>query len=321
MDEEELLFRAKYPFTKDAKEYVASMDVKLAELDDHPVYADAVTQGRMRLLDALNGVVNPYLSSAEEMELTILSYAVARILANLTKKDYLRKRFAQSEAENAYEYIREDDDRKVGRLMDDVGLVIEEDKIRFTDYILYAAEISGRDPRWKLVNRNVDRGCLLIQKPEHLILLREAIRARVAEPLTLKHPPKFLKKIAEEISASASAETHTSVNVDDEEALPPCIRHMLGLLSMGEVSHNVMFIVATYFVGAGLSVDEVVERFKINPNFDDSRTRYQLKFISGESGGTRYRCPGCTKIKSYGLCKADCGIKHPLSYRKGMGGG
>jgi DNA primase large subunit len=89
---------------------------------------------------------------------------------------------------------------------------------------------------------------------------------------------------------------------------------MLSLLESGGASHNVMFILGTYFTHLGLSVDEAVELFRRSPHFSEEKTRYQLEFLAGENGGTRYSCPNCGKIKSYGLCEWDCGVKHPLSY-------
>ena len=54
--------------------------------------------------------------------------------------------------------------------------------------------------------------------------------------------------------------------------------------------------------------------FSRSAKYDEEKTLYQLSFITGERGGTQYTCPTCQNIKSQGLCKADCPVKHPLQY-------
>jgi DNA primase large subunit len=85
-------------------------------------------------------------------------------------------------------------------------------------------------------------------------------------------------------------------------------------LENGTISHNERFIIATFYIGAGLNIDGLLKVFSRFPNYNEEKTRYQLEFLTGEKGATKYNCPSCAKIKSYGLCKAECEVKHPLSY-------
>jgi DNA primase large subunit len=163
----------------------------------------------------------------------------------------------------------------------------------------------------------VDGGRIILTPAEELRLLSEAVRLRVLEPVKLERVPKKLREIAEKIRPQESMEAIkiSSAKVDSED-LPPCIRRVLSLVEAGEASHNIMFILGTYLVGRGMNTDEAVEVFRRFPSFSEEKARYQLSFLSGEKGGTKYSCPSCAKIKSYNLCEWDCGVKHPLNYKK-----
>jgi DNA primase large subunit len=96
--------------------------------------------------------------------------------------------------------------------------------------------------------------------------------------------------------------------------MPPCMKGLVAAMEGGVASHNAMFILATFLANLGLSTDDLVKVFAKSPKFDEEKTRYQLGFLTGESGGTEYTCPTCATIKSHGLCKAECQVKHPLQH-------
>ena len=53
--------------------------------------------------------------------------------------------------------------------------------------------------------------------------------------------------------------------------------------------------------------------FRNMPDFNEKITRYQVEHLAGLRGsGKRYRTYSCEKMKSLGLCKADCGTRSPI---------
>ena len=307
---------AKYPFLSGARKHVESLGLSLSELAEHSIYSASVEAGRMRVVDALNNKLQATLGEGIELEINILSYPIARVIANLIGGNLALKRYARGEAERAYAFFRKEGKDVLGDVKADLSFPVKDGVVDFRDYLTLSTGLARHNHRWKLVDRILDKGVVKLSDAEELLLLREAVRIRVSEPLNVKNAPKKLTDIAEKIKSSTGfAETRITAKDLEGKELPPCIRHMLSVLEAGDASHNVMFILGTYFISLGLSVDEVVELFRCCPAFSEDKTRYQLEFLAGEKGSIKYSCPSCSKIKSYGLCEWECGITHPLQHK------
>ena len=308
---------SKYPFLKEAKEYVASLKLSLSEIMEHPLYSASMEAGRQRVKEDMNGRASPISEDRLTQELSILGYALARIIVNQTGSKQLILRFAVSEAENAYQLLRKEKEEAVAEVAKDLGFDAKNPDIGYMDFLRLSSGIAKSDPRWKLASRLMDAGRVTIDEPEKLLLLREAIRLKVAEGVSTTGVPESLKRISAEISATyIKKPLEVKLSAVKEESIAPCIKSMLASLEAGMVSHNERFILATYFIGLGLDIDGLVKIFSRFPGFNEEKTRYQLRFLTGEKGATKYSCPSCAKIKSFGLCKAECEIRHPLNYRK-----
>ncbi len=317
MDEFDLGVLAKYPFLSEAKEYVASLNLTLVQISDHPVYSSAVELGRVRVSGALSGDIKTDLSGKIPQELTLLSYVIARILVNATKNPNIISRYAKSEAHNAYVFLRKESATVLDKVSKDLGVGFNVGRMDFTQYLALTRDLAS-DSKWKLVNRVMENGEVLIKnKTEALELLREAVKGRIMAPIDTRNIPESFKVIAEQFK---NEYTDSTVEIQFKElnldAVPPCITKILSSLKSGSASHLHMFILGTFFMGVGLDIEGVLKVFSVSPKFDAEKTRYQLGFLSGEKGATQYKCPACVKIKSYGFCVSDCGIKHPLQYYK-----
>ncbi len=316
MTEFDLDLISKYPFLRKSKEYVASLSLSLLDMQKHPLYSAGINLGKQRVLDALNGRINLDLSSRTSKELAVLSYAIARILVNLTGNRMIISRYAEIEAENAYKFLI---DEKRGSVPDeikqDLGLEIDNNKIKFQDYLKLSSNPAKYNQNRKLSNRILDSGLVELNENDFPALLKEAIRLRILEPVNLSGIPENFRGTAKWINSTVVG-TAKDIEIEkvDKNALPPCISAMIVSLESGNASHNGMFIIATFFTNLGLKVDDVVRIFSKSPKFSEEKKRYQLEFLSGEKGGTKYTCPTCAKIKSYGLCVAECEVKHPLQF-------
>jgi len=348
MDFESLKFLAKYPFLEEAKEYVNSLNLTLSDLKEHPVYSITIELGRQRVINSVNKKSSFIEASKNEDEIndkilaefSILSYVVARILANLTRNKLLIERYIDGEIERIYDFLKKESDENLKKIISDLNLKIDgaielgKIEIPFQDYLKFTKNIiKGKEKveksRWKLVNRELIDGKVKINNKSELIeLIAEAIREKIslesstALPKRISqryYPEKFIN-IARNLNSLLGIEKFKKVGVEwnvkrmNEDAFPPCIKSLLKSLRLGEISHNGMFILATFFINLGLDKKRIVKIFSVFPKFSEEKTLYQIEFLSGEKSNVKYSCPNCEKIKSYGLCPKDCGVKHPLSY-------
>ncbi|MFH1788725.1 MAG: hypothetical protein ABH834_05050 [Candidatus Altiarchaeota archaeon] len=314
MAKKDILYCAKYPFTRESKEYVKGLSLTLSEILAHPVYGACLGAGKTRFLDGLRGTIHPELGDSVSQELTVLSYPIARLIAALVG-GASRRKYALSEASAAYEFFKQDA-RDYERLAAELGLVFEDGKLPIAEFLRLTERLARADARFRLVNRKVRSGFVEVLDSERKDILREKIGIRVAEAVDVKSAPAEIVAEARRIEVTLSAASKKAFEENIRGAAnPPCITEMIALMSAGQATHNIMFILGTYLFGRGYQEDRVVEVFSQSPSFDESKTRYQLRFLSGQRGATKYSCPTCAKIKSYGLCKWECPVKHPLQYK------
>jgi DNA primase large subunit len=95
----------------------------------------------------------------------------------------------------------------------------------------------------------------------------------------------------------------------------------LELLNKSEnLPHSARFMLATYMLSSGKSVEEIVLLFQNAPDFNEKITRYQVEHLAGKKGShTKYSVPACSKLINENLCYAtiDCkGITNPIQFGK-----
>ena len=308
----DLNFLIKYPFLNEAKEYVASLNIKLSEIQKHPIYSASLDLAAQRILDAAENKRTDF--SDEFPEIVILSFPVARILANLTGSKRILNKFANAQAKQTFEFLKDEPGEILNKITDELNLNFSGDKIHFTNYLKLAASLAKYDERFKLSNRFISGGFVKIDPEDKSALIREAVKLKISEPIDTKNVPENFRITAAKINAKISSGEELKVERVDKDALPPCITSMLVSLSSGDVSHNSMFALSTFFINLNLDIDNIVKIFSIFPKFNEQKTRYHIEFLAGTKSNTRYTCPSCATIKSYGLCPADCGVRHPLQY-------
>ena len=100
---------------------------------------------------------------------------------------------------------------------------------------------------------------------------------------------------------------------------PPCVKHAIEVLEKGEnLPHSGRFMLATFLLSKGQTVEQIAPLFKNAPDYNERVTLYQLNHLAGTSGsGTQYSCPSCEKLNTQSLCFAtsDCdNIINPLQF-------
>jgi DNA primase large subunit len=327
---------ARYPFLGDARDAVEEAGVDLADVvaEDDAV----VERARERVTGALtDGSVG---ERARSDRVELLSYPVARVLVSVVDENVLVRKYARAEADAAHERFTADesDDTELKSVGADDRLSRAEllaefdlaDHVHETPggydvdvptYLLLSSSL--RDDDWRLVNRALDDGRVPVSESELDALLREAVRERIEDGLPLSVPDP----IGDELEAPATAVRDVLADMDltreidtvVPELFPPCMQHLLDQVQRGEhLPHHSRFAITAFLANIGLTTDEIVDIYKVNPGFGEEMTRYQTDHIQGDSSPTEYTAPSCATMKAYGdcvnpddLCDA---INHPLSY-------
>lgn len=325
---------AKYPFTTEASEYVKSRNIDPAELTT-PELLPILERAKRRIEDAI--FYGKITENLDQEELEILAYPTALMIISYIGDDRTRRRFALAEAKRAYQLLRNEPPEKLLQVafgtfqwntrlaqkdLDDTHF---EFALHFTDYVRNSSRM--RDIKWKLVNRPLSQGYVLIPRDDFARLLEEEVQDRVLQKTSNVHitlPPAIEDQISTlrsrlvARSQSIAAEDMPKAVVAD--AIPPCMKYLLSLLQTSKhISHMGRFAMAAFLLEIGMTEDDLLSMFKAFTDFDERLARYQVEHIAGKRGSRRkYTPPNCATMQTHGLCvdpDSLCAtIRHPLSY-------
>ncbi len=327
-------FHARYPFLRSAREAVSAAEVDLAAVIEHE--QAVVNRAMERIETALEeGAVGP---PRRQGRVEVLSYPVARVLVSLVDEYVLTRKYTRAEATTARDRLdadRQGSELKSSRrrrltladllaefdLSDDVSESADGYQVGVGTYLRLSADRPGED--WRLVNRELADGVVPVSREELLSLVGEAVRHRVADGLPLTVPDVVATELDDEQARIrellADLELTRDIDTVVPEMFPPCMTHLLDQIQKGNhLEHHSRFAIASFLTSIGLSTDEIVELFKVNPGFGEDVTRYQVDHIRGATSSTEYSPPSCATMQSYGDCvnmddRCET-ISHPLSY-------
>ncbi|MDD5474054.1 MAG: DNA primase regulatory subunit PriL [Candidatus Methanoperedens sp.] len=319
---------AYFPFVNGAVKYVEALDFKLEELFSERAFEQVRERGKERVLSAIGeGIKKSSHPDRIGAEKELLSYPVARILVSCINDGYLTRRYALAEAKSAYESVKELSGEELKEFAGEFNItaVINERSVilHFTDYIRYANVI--HEPKWKLVNRNMEHGMVTLTKEDFSRIMEEAVRKRIESSLPVDVPAgicasleRYLLEIREALKTRKSEFSIEEFKEIMPDCFPPCIVHALSNAQAGvNLPHSMRFALTSFLLNIGMNTEGIMELFKVSPDFDEERTRYQVMHIHGATG-TTYTSPSCATMITYGNCygkEALCErISHPLSY-------
>ncbi len=321
---------AKYPFLAEAGEYLRDTGLNLEQLG-HDDWKPIIEKAYGRIIVASSGQIYGSDSEKNDFDSDLLSFIVAIILLKSAGIPTLTRRFSLAEARRAEKYLQQDlwTNReknlelplKIIQELFGVKVSIENDEfvIMVPDYLKRAVHFHEKE--WKLVNRRVTNGLVYLTAHETVRLIRtelgEYINSKI-QSINISSIPESFKERVNDL-ASLAKKFSDAQYVSSE--YPPCVKHAIEVLEKGEnLPHSGRFLLATYLLSKGQSVDQIAPLFKNAPDYNEKITRYQLEHISGSSGsGTKYQCPSCEKLRSENLCFAtpDCeGIINPIQFGK-----
>lgn len=326
---------ARYPFMESAREAVREAEVNLA----------SVVAREQRVVDrALDRVEHAIEEGTigephRRTRVELLSYPLARVLISLVDEHILTRKYTRAEAATAHDRFERDlnatDDLKSSRrervTLDtllaefDLSAAIRETEAGYLvdvgTYLDLAADQWGDE--WRLVNRELRAGEVPLIHRELLVLVRNAVRQRVEEGLPLSVPDEIASALEDEQAhvRELLAELELTRDIDTvvPDLFPPCMMSLLDQVQKGQhLPHHSRFAIASFLTSIGMSTDEIVELFQVNPGFGEEATRYQVNHISGATSPTEYSPPSCATMQSYGDCvnmddRCET-ISHPLGY-------
>lgn len=329
---------AKYPFLADAGDYLKDKGFTLEQFGNDPDLKLIVEKAYHRIEVAASGkiyrsdLVNNQIATETTLPREVFSFLLAAVLLKLSGMNTLIRRFALAEARRAEKHLEQDlnsfSDKtkeelavkiieelfsvKVGKLGDDFVISI-------SDYLKHAINFHERE--WKLVNRRVENGNVFLTSHETVRLVRKELGNFINSKIqSSKTPPMsmaFEKPVKRLVSLAKKFSPAKIISTDH----PPCIKHAIEVLEKGEnLPHSGRFMLASFLLTRGQTVEQIAPLFKNAPDFNEKITLYQLNHLAGSSGsGTKYSCPSCEKIKSQNLCFAipECdNIINPLQFGK-----
>jgi len=325
---------ARYPFLRAAREAVAAAEVDLAAVvgGERTVVERAMERIELALEEGIVG------EQHRRPRVEVLSYPVARVLVSLVDEHVLTRKYTRAEAKTARQRL--DADRQgtelksshrrrltLSDLLAEFGLsaAVRETsdgyRIGVGTYLRLSTDQFG--DQWRLVNRELADGEVPVTESELLSLVGDAVRQRVGDGLPLAVPDTVAAELdgeqARVQALLADLDLMREIDTVVPEMFPPCMTHLLDQIQKGQhLEHHSRFAIASFLTSIGLSTDEIVDLFQVNPGFGEEVTRYQVDHIRGATSPTEYSPPSCATMQSYGDCvnmddRCET-ISHPLSY-------
>lgn len=322
----------KYPFLPQTKEYIAGLEIGLADVVENPSVRD---RAKERIFATFDLVAHYSEEPKKKFDIEIVSFPVAVLYVGGTSDKALAERFALFEAKQIHKYLESEKEDVILN----IAAFFEWDihrtghapsfAMHFVNYLSNATR--GRlvhDARWKLVNRQVEKGQVYVTREEVCRLLQEEIRKHIEERVKeeLGKIPRDIQDDIDEIKTEfAKSRPHLEefdqIIRAEESEYPPCVKNLFERATKGQhLSHVERFTLVTYLLHQGVSVDAIVTLFSNVSDFKEDKTRYQVEHLAGLKGSrTAYKTYSCSTLRTHGVCANPddpiCRrIKNPLTY-------
>lgn len=327
------LLSARFPFLNDASTFATENDADIESLISSPSFENARMRGVERLEDTIKKSEISYvpLMSDYDRLMEIMSYPYARIIVSCINDRFLTKRYALAESVRMNHLLGEESPSIVQYVSKQlcVNSTLDDDRLKmhFSDFLRFSTRI--KSPEWKLVNFEMFSGYVFLSHEKFDRLLQNALQDRIEFELPLTVPDEFIKVISKDIShvnmLLSEVKNRYSPQFSGElkpELLPPCIRTLLGNTQNGvNLPHSGRFALVSFLHTIGMNSEQILTLFSQSPDFDESKSIYQIKHITGELHGTDgYTPPECGTMKTNGICFEPDNLcnsgkmNHPLLY-------
>lgn len=293
-----------YPFLNSERERLKTLDIKLDQLGQDPIYSSALENAA---LDLTGNTREP-----QDADFAIIEFTLTKILLSIIDNPTTSENYAEVKSGKFRDALEKESLTyliKVAR--EDFGMEVKTEeslRVQFIDFLRYKPDFL------KLSQMNLLKGYIQLSKSQLTWVLKGAIKKQILDgiPKSSKFPEDIVK-IANNVKGKVvkvkGRIDRPVISSIREDALPPCIKGIVEALEAGKANHNAHFVLVTFLHGLNLDEKAIVQVFKRSPKFKENTALYQIRF-SKERG---YTCPACDSIKGYGLCTGDCPRKHPVS--------
>ena len=303
----EMDFAVRYPFTSTAKELLKSEGLSTV--------TDEVLELAVRkITDSLHGRIQKRAYMTEEGKREdLLSYAVARMILSYLRNGFITNKFAVSESKRMRACLNDENEETVDSIAGGLGIFFTEKDGRIFVSLPAFLRFTPRSPHYQLVNRAIANGLVMISNTEKRRMIEEAVRKHTERIPVVRNPPEKIKKAAKRIVDELPKRKFTSV-AKLEDSHPPCIAELIDAVKRHQnLPHQARFFLAVYFMGIGMSDEQIMQFYSNFPDFSEKITKYQIEHARKRG----YTTPSCASVMGYGLCRANCGIKNPLNWHRG----
>ncbi|MBN1801474.1 MAG: hypothetical protein JW891_08210 [Candidatus Lokiarchaeota archaeon] len=280
------------------------------------------------------------LSTYKIDELNTYIYLAIKFLLVALNDKILTNRIANLYSKINYEILKEDNYANIYTLCQDLkldlqysvkpynyGINIVKDmkqtlqtniKLHFSDYL--ALSVNFRDDPRKLVNNPLEAGYVYVEKRSIARLLQEHIRKKILSSgnldknsnedlkndlLSVKEFQELHEQLANEWDKRKEAREFKDFSFGEGKAssefFPPCLQEILTKAKEGQnLVHNERLFMVFLLHAINYKLDEIVNIFSNLPDFDESKTRYQVDFALEKN----YTPHKCDTLKSLHFCKA-----------------
>ncbi|MCL2295500.1 MAG: DNA primase large subunit PriL [Methanomassiliicoccaceae archaeon] len=328
---------ARYPFLKVSAKYAEENSAEIESLISSPSYESARKRGAERVLSAISQHKVSDVSLLQEYDrlMEVLSYPYARMIVSCINDRFLTKRYALAEASRMNDLLSDDRGSEMA-VSEELGVMSTVDaegmiNMHFSDYLRFSHVMKATE--WKLVNTDLKGGLVRLSSDRFDRLLQNALQEKIESELPLNVPDAFRKALRKDLDRIGVLLSDTKKKLSptggdgmNSNYLPPCIKAILASAQNGvNLPHSARFALVSYLNALGLSYEQIIGLFAQSPDFDESKSSYQIKHIIGEErGGEGYTPPECATMKTNGICfdpDSLCAkINHPLSYYRTKSG-
>lgn len=328
---------ARYPFVSEASVIAAENGADVEALLLSETFDSARARGIERVVDAIHNSEVSYTAVLSQFDqlMEILSYPYARMIVSCVNDRFLTKRYALAEAVKMNKLLGEENNDVINFIAGSLGVRTagkgddDDDRLKmhFADYLKFSTRIKSTD--WKLVNTEMKNGNIYLSKEKFDRLLQNALQDKIESELPLNVPDnyrEFLQRDVDHVTMIlGEMKSKFSPGFSGElkqEELPPCIRTLLANAQNGmNLPHSGRFAMVSFLHAIGMNSEQILTLFSQSPDFDESKSSYQIRHITGELNGTDgYTPPECSTMKTNGICFdpdslcANEKVNHPLTY-------
>ena len=273
----------KYPFLDEAGKYLSDKGFSLEDFATNADLKKIVESAFERITTAIDGRIYKSDLTTNNSSTTneIFSFLIAVILLKLSGMNTLTRRFSLAEARRAEKFLETDLKNQQNTRNAKISLEIlqelfsvtiqKEDEyftIPIADYLKHSVNFHERE--WKLINRKILHGKVQLTSHETVRLVRKELDRYIFLKINSSSSPQMIQGFESYVTKLKTLAKKFEVKTVESTEYPPCIKHAIEVLEKGEnLSHSGRFLLATFLLNKGQTVEQIAPLFKNAPDYNE----------------------------------------------------